>query len=270
MQNLQQQKHKNFALIAAIIGGVAVALIGLYFVPAQQSITMEPVVQEDSKTPEAIEAALDFVRSSPTFVFDGIEDSVKLESVKMTKSLPPQYIIEISFESAHGGFGNREGQVLTQAITSHKMNLVAVESTVMSAVTDDVWDEMNHQYVLKVPKVPAGAIYDFVVLVEALSTNGAIVEPVEDLDDSLFSVPVKVISVNGENVQIFQFEGEDEAQIASLIVSEDDTEIGTNVFKWISEPHFFTKGKIIVLYVGQNQETLNLLESLLGKQFAGM
>lgn len=60
------------------------------------------------------------------------------------------------------------------------------------------------------------------------------------------------------------------AWVASLTVSEDGTEIGTSIIRWIDVPHFYTKGKIIVLYLGQNPEITNLLESLLGAQFAGM
>jgi hypothetical protein len=38
---------------------------------------------------------------------------------------------------------------------------------------------------------------------------------------------------------------------------------------WMATPHFFKKGRILVLYVGDNTETLGLLESVLGAQFAG-
>jgi len=54
------------------------------------------------------------------------------------------------------------------------------------------------------------------------------------------------------------------------MISNDGTEIGTSVIRWMDMPHFYTKGKIIVLYVGQNPEIKNLLESLLSQQFAGM
>lgn len=79
-----------------------------------------------------------------------------------------------------------------------------------------------------------------------------------------------MISVGGADVQVYEFHSESDAWAASLTVSEDGTEIGTSIIRWIDAPHFYTKGKIIVLYVGQNPEITNLLESLLGTQFAGM
>ena len=80
----------------------------------------------------------------------------------------------------------------------------------------------------------------------------------------------KVISVGGADVQVFEFASESDAKTASLTVSKDGTEIGTSIIRWIDTPHFYTNGKLIVLYVGQNPEIVNLLESFLGKQFAGM
>ena len=38
---------------------------------------------------------------------------------------------------------------------------------------------------------------------------------------------------------------------------------------WVSYPHFFKKDNIIVLYVGENLETINALEEIIGLQFAG-
>ncbi|PIN82220.1 MAG: hypothetical protein COV65_07595, partial [Nitrosopumilales archaeon CG11_big_fil_rev_8_21_14_0_20_33_24] len=58
--------------------------------------------------------------------------------------------------------------------------------------------------------------------------------------------------------------------IAKEIVSSDGTEIGLSVIRWMDTPHFYSQGKIIVQYIGHNPEMLNLLDSFLGNQFAGM
>ncbi len=49
----------------------------------------------------------------------------------------------------------------------------------------------------------------------------------------------------------------------------DRPEFGIRV-RWASTPHFFKRGKIIVLYVGTDKKILALLNSMLGEQFAGM
>jgi hypothetical protein len=38
---------------------------------------------------------------------------------------------------------------------------------------------------------------------------------------------------------------------------------------WIATPHFFSSGRLLVLYVGDNNEILSMLEQLLGPQFTG-
>ncbi|MEM3089213.1 MAG: hypothetical protein QXY22_01445 [Candidatus Nitrosotenuis sp.] len=112
---------------------------------------------EDAEIAQVTQIALDFVRSSPTFAFDGMEDTLVVDSVHAMESFPVQYRVQISFDSAHGGFGDREGQVLTQVITHHKMDLLISEGIVMSAVTDGQWDELNNQFVLKHPHLPIPA-----------------------------------------------------------------------------------------------------------------
>jgi len=131
------------------------------------------------------------------------------------------------------------------------------------------------------PKLPSsdepiipfdGMVTDYSSLVDAISSRGVLVESIEEIaaESSSFSVPIKVISVGGADIQVFEFQSESDAKTASLTVSKDGTEIGTSIIKWIDTPHFYTNGKLIVLYVGHNPEIVNLLESFLGKQFAGM
>jgi len=142
---------------------------------------------------------------------------------------------------------------------------------------------MNHQYVLKNPqqKLPSsdkpitqfdGVVTDYATLIDAIQSLGVLVQYVDEIapEVSSFSVPIKVISVGGAEIQVYEFQTESDAQESSLMISEDGTEIGTSIIRWMDTPHFYTNGKIIVLYVGQNPEITNLLESFLGKQFAGM
>jgi hypothetical protein len=187
-------------------------------------------------------------------------------------------MFKATFESAHGGFGNRDGQVMTQAITPHTVEIIISEGKVISAVTDDVWDELNHQYVLK-QKLPShdypvspfdGIVTDYASLVEGIKSYGILVEQKEKLDDSPFSVPTVVLSVGGTDIQTYEFENESDAKAAMQTISEDGTQIGTSIIRWIDVSHFYANGKIIVLYVGQNPEITSLLESLVGSQFAGM
>lgn len=271
----------KFVAIAAIIGIIAIGVTVAYFVPAKTTLTSIPITPEEKEKNDALGVAQRYIVTSPTFAFDGDINTLDTEYVGSLESFPVQYMIKMAFDSAHGGFGNREGQMLTQVITHHKMDIVVSEGKVISAVTDETWDELNLQYVQSLSKLPSsdepivpfeGMATDYSSLVNAIQSRGVLVEHIDEIasESSSFSVPIHVISVGGVDVQIYEFASESDAKTASLTVSEDGTEIGLSMIRWMDEPHFYTNGKIIVQYIGHNPEIMNLLESFLGKQFAGM
>ncbi len=87
--------------------------------------------------------AQEFIKSSPTFVFDGIEETFSLELIAIRESFPEQYVIEADFDSLHGGYGDRTDEMVIQVITPHSMNLVVINGEVTSAMLDGKWDELN-------------------------------------------------------------------------------------------------------------------------------
>jgi hypothetical protein len=98
----------------------------------------------------------EFVRNSPTFVFDGIEESLVLkETVCLLKEYKPGHsdtlphvygwVFKIKFESRHAGYGDRSGQILAQAITPHEVVIMVEAGKVTSAITDGVWDMINQR-----------------------------------------------------------------------------------------------------------------------------
>ncbi len=93
----------------------------------------------------------EFIKSSPTFAFDGIEETLSLELVAIRESFPEQYVIEADFDSLHGGYGDRTDEMVIQVITPHTMNLVVINGEVTSAILDGKWDELNQ---LQLPWTP--------------------------------------------------------------------------------------------------------------------
>ena len=57
----------------------------------------------------SIDVANWFVKSRPTFAFDGMEESLNIQINSVRESFPEQYVIEAEFSSRHGGYGDREG-----------------------------------------------------------------------------------------------------------------------------------------------------------------
>lgn len=94
-----------------------------------------------------VTVAKNFTVSSPTFAFDGIPETLKVGEVKILESFPEQYVIPISFDSLHGGYGNRTDQIVTEAITPHAIIVTVVDGKVVSAIIDEKWDELDQKQI---------------------------------------------------------------------------------------------------------------------------
>ncbi|MBI2133647.1 hypothetical protein HYU11_03110 [Candidatus Woesearchaeota archaeon] len=94
---------------------------------------------------QAEQLAEQWIRQAPTFKFDG--EGLELIGHEVLESFPEQHVLEYSFTSRHGGYGDRTGKFITQVITPHKIKLRIVEDSVISAVIDEKWDEMSQKMI---------------------------------------------------------------------------------------------------------------------------
>ena len=116
---------------------------------------------------------------------------------------------------------------------------------------------------------PTGPVEDIAGLVARLQAQGATVEAVGDLTQPFFSVDGRVLRANGQEVQVFEYPNAAAAGSEAAQVLSDGSVIGTTMVDWVAPPHFYRSGKLLVIYVGQDAATLDLLEQILGEQFAG-
>ncbi len=101
-------------------------------------------------------------------------------------------------------------------------------------------------------------------LLKQLRSAGAPVETGYPIQQPFLGVEGKTIKVNGQDVQIFEYADENARQAESSKISKDGSSIGTNMVNWMEPPHFWATGKIIVLYIGKNQEVIDLVSKVLG------
>lgn len=106
-------------------------------------------------------------------------------------------------------------------------------------------------------------------LFTALSTSGATVELGEEVEQPFFTVTGQILRVNGADVQVFVYDTAEAMEAEAAQVAQDGGSIGTNMVTWMESPHFYKLGRMIVLYVGEDQAVLDLLNGVLGPQFAG-
>ncbi len=114
-----------------------------------------------------------------------------------------------------------------------------------------------------------GPVTDYVSLIDNLRQAGATVEPAGEVSQPFFAVTGNIITVNGDDVQVFEYADAAAAEAEAALVSPDGSSVGTSMPFWVASPHFYRVEKLIVLYVGDSEAVTDVLESVLGQQFAG-
>ncbi len=71
------------------------------------------------------------------------------------------------------------------------------------------------------------------------------------------------------DIQLFEYGSASAASAEAKRISSDGSGTATTRISWVAPPHFFLKGRVMVLYVGSDAAALSLLQGLLGPQFAG-
>ncbi len=127
--------------------------------------------------------------------------------------------------------------------------------------------------------IPA-TITNYASMVYRLRQVGATVEPTGDapfpwigFEEPFFSVQGKRIAVNGENVTVLEYDRKATMETEAETINPDGYSFlklytGISV-GWIAPPHWYKAGRIIVMYIGKNQSVIDVLEIVLGPQFAG-
>ena len=130
---------KGVIIVAAIVFGVisAAFLYSYYYEDSQDVIDL---TENDSQ--KIINIAKQFIKTSPTFSYDGISDTLKLEIISLNNS-DSKFLVEGKFNTFHNGYGNRTNVNLPEEITLHVIEVVIIDDKIISAVIDDQWDELN-------------------------------------------------------------------------------------------------------------------------------
>lgn len=116
---------------------------------------------------------------------------------------------------------------------------------------------------------------DFSSFTQALKAGGFTVRPEgrTKLPASLLAVPGQQVRIDGRQASVFEYPTENAFdKVRSAIRPRGDQiptgDGGLAIINW-NAPHFYGSGKLLVLYFGDSQRTLNALDLLLGPQFAG-
>ena len=119
------------------------------------------------------------------------------------------------------------------------------------------------------PSSGSTTVQDMASLVSSLQASGATVETGDPITQDFFGTEGQTLKLNGADLQVFEYENAEAMEKDASQVAPDGGSIGTSMVDWIDTPHFYKAGRMIVLYVGSDQTVLDLLNRVLGPQFAG-
>ncbi len=91
------------------------------------------------------------------------------------------------------------------------------------------------------------------------------VKDVGSIEQEFFTPPGRRLEVSGEELQVFQYEDDAARQAESSLIQPDGSPNPTTMVMWIDQPHFWAKGRLIVLYLGSDADTLDRLNGALGQ-----
>lgn len=176
-------------------------------------------------------------------------DEIQVESVTLMEGQEEVYSITLQFEGETYEYHGQAGRVLSIS-----------------------------EPVAETGELPGEGLDGYNELVEALDATGAIVQPVEEgaeAPEAVFSPPGQVIMVGETEVYVYEYESEEAAEADAARISADGSEIepgegsDSTTIGWVSTPHFYRNGRFLILYLGDNVETLSTLQVVFGPQFAG-
>ena len=109
---------------------------------------------------------------------------------------------------------------------------------------------------------------DLASLIEALKpTFPAVSVGGTPIKQPFMTVEGDDVKLNGEGLQVYEYGSEAERAKESDKIGPEGEIPGFHV-GWIDRPHFYKSGRIIVIYLGTNEKTLQALKSVLGETFA--
>lgn len=115
----------------------------------------------------------------------------------------------------------------------------------------------------------SGRAKDYRSLLSALKKSGITVRRGGRVSQPFFSVGGRTLNLGGESVQVFEYARAAAAERDAKRVAPSGSGVATSMPMWVGTPHFYKGGRLIVLYVGDNQSVVKALEDALGPQFAG-
>lgn len=119
-----------------------------------------------------------------------------------------------------------------------------------------------------------GSSLTYSAFMQKLHQKGITTTTTQALNTDLFSGTAHGVTIQMEHISVFEYETNAAMQADANRISSDGSTLhnqngSASAIDWIAPPHFYKAGRILVFYVGKSQYVISLLQSILGRPFAG-
>lgn len=97
---------------------------------------------------EAQQVAVDYIKSAPTYTFDGIAKTFQVSQVEPL-DCKGCFEVTIKFTSGYPGFGARSAYFLVKRLTPHTVKVRVEKAQVTRAIIDGIWDEIKQESIVE-------------------------------------------------------------------------------------------------------------------------
>ena len=112
-------------------------------------------------------------------------------------------------------------------------------------------------------------------LIHSLTSKGYKITDIREIkrpkEISILTMPEveRELSIDNLHLSILIFSNEETAKAALNSISEDGSKIGHAYISWVTHPHIYQNGKMIVIYAGDSLKMQWELKNILGRQDRG-
>ncbi|MCX6641777.1 MAG: hypothetical protein NTV15_00110 [Candidatus Bathyarchaeota archaeon] len=122
-------------------GKITMAYIDEKWDELKQSVLPSIHTQEDARS-----VALEWLYGCPTFKFDGVLDTVKIQRIDTLRMLN-SYSVYVEFVCQYPGYGDRTGHTTLGPSQRHTIKITVVEGKVTGAIIDEIWNEFTQKLI---------------------------------------------------------------------------------------------------------------------------
>ncbi|GKU28634.1 hypothetical protein [Clostridium folliculivorans] len=105
--------------------------------------------------------------------------------------------------------------------------------------------------------------------IEHLEKAGIKIKAITKDSNTFLKGEATAININEEFVNVYEYKNSDQMAADVKTIRSDGAIVGNAFVDWVSIPHIYKSGSIIVLYVGENNEIKDMIQKSVGNQFAG-